>query len=337
MVQIIPQEGLAEMLGQNLGGGISSGMQMLIQSKLKSMAEREKLNRLQSLLGLPSHAAAPTEEIVRAEEITEAPAPLKPASVPAAAEQVAMPARIPEISDEQILAISTIDPQMAKLLQTQKESRTKAEAAKFKETRDIRKDVLAQQRAAKETDMRLDRMDQLNKEGKLVTPLYNTALKKLGLDVAVLKNPASEEYDKLSNDMFRNIREIFGARITNLEVSAFLKTIPTLSNTPKGRERIISNLKKLNKGAELRAQEMRKIIKENQGVPPYDLAEQIEERVGPKLDKLSVDFIKGPIQEQKEIQFSTMPKADQYPNKIITDTVSGKRYKSDGKTWKVIK
>jgi hypothetical protein len=260
-------------LGASLGTGISSGLKMLLEGKIKKMHEREKLNQLRSILG---GADVPGDDI-QADFLDSA--------------RTDSPKR--GLTNDQILAVSQIDPNLAKIIQSQKESFSKEEASKFKETKDVRKEIRGQARAARENNMRLDRMSKLNESGKLISAGYNELLKKFGLDVPILKNPASQEFDKLSNDMFRNIREIFGARITNLEVDAFLKTIPTLSNTKEGRIRIIKNLKALNEGASLRLKAMNEIIKENRGVPPYNLGEQIEERISPELDKLSTRFVEG--------------------------------------------
>jgi len=315
MVQVLEQEDFGGRLGSALGEGTAGLLQTLIQNKLKAKAERQKLAQLQSILGGADVPGGDTEVDFLDESVQRKPTQ--------------------GISNEQILAISQIDPNMAKLLQSQKESGTKEAASQFKETKETRKDILNQAKASRENDMRLDRMEQLNESGKLVSGLYNDMLKTFGIDFAALKNPESQEFEKLSTDMLRNAREIFGSRISNLEVSTFLKTIPTLSQTAEGRKRVIRNLKLLNKGAGIRLNEMKKIMKENKGVPPYDLAEQIEERIGPQLDDITEEFKVAPVTPSQA--FKTLPSASDHSGKIIRDTTTGKRYKSDGKKWKVVK
>lgn len=283
MVQVIEQTDIGENIGQGLGQGTSSVLQMLLKAKVDKMQQRQKLLDLQSILGGRSAQGDISEAVPSIERSPSSPA---------------------ELTDEQILAVNQIDPNLAKMMQTQRESGSRETAARFKETKDLRKDLLGQSKAARDNDMRLDRMKALNDSGELIGPLYDSMLKKLGFDMPALKNPASEDFEKLQNDMFRNIRDIFGARITNLEVESFLKTIPGLSNTSEGRNRIIRNLKLLNKGADLRVNAMKKITKEHGGAPPYDLGEQIEERIGPELDKIQVEFVEGgmrPIQGEKKL------------------------------------
>ena len=49
MVQIIGQEGLGDILGQQVGSGMSSGFQMLLESKLKSMQKQQELKNIQNM------------------------------------------------------------------------------------------------------------------------------------------------------------------------------------------------------------------------------------------------------------------------------------------------
>jgi hypothetical protein len=320
MVQVVEQDNYGSKLGQTLGKSTSGALELLIQSKLKGMQDRNKLSHLQSILsGQGSPQSSILEEGIEAERSPGGGA----------------------ITDEQILAVNSVDPNMAKLLQTQKGARSSEAASKFKETKETRKDLLSKGKAAVENNMRLGRMEELNNSGKLVTGLYNDMLKRFGIDYAALKNPDSQEFEKLSTDMLRNAKEIFGSRVTNLEVQTFLKTIPTLSQTQEGRTRVIRNLRLLNEGELLRSKAMKDILKENQGVPPYDIGEQVEEKVGPQLEQISEKFVSvGRPDEgtQSEAEsFPSLPSAAEYKGKIIRDTDTGKRLKSDGVKWKVIK
>lgn len=309
MVQVIEQEDFGSKLGQSLGAGTLAPLQMLMQSKMKRMQQREKLKDFYDL----------------SKKLNGEGGILDTSQKPSHS----------DISDQEILAASQIDPNLAKLLQSQKEFSFKEASSRFKETKDERKEILSQARAAKENNLRLDRMEELNKSGKLVSGLYNDMLKRLGIDYASLKNPESQEFEKLSIDMLRNAKEIFGNRVSNFEVSTFLKSIPNLSQTPEGRERVIRNLKLLNQGSELRAQALKDILKENKGVPPYDISEQVEERISPHLDQISEEFVVSPLDTRKS--FESLPSPSEFSGKIIRDTISGKRFQSDGTKWKVVK
>jgi hypothetical protein len=259
-----------------------------------------------------------------------------------------------EYSNEDIRQISIMNPILGKIIQQQKDSTDKGTVSRFKETAEIRKEIRSGAKAARDNNIRLEKMRTLNKSGKLVVPLYNDMLKKFGFDFAALKNPDSEEFEKLSNDMTKNIKDIFGSRVTNLDLEIFLKTIPTLSNTTEGREKIIENLQLFNKGSKLRNETMQEIIKENKGVPPYGLAEMIEERAAKGLDRITEEFlgkkpdeIKEPMGQtieetgqtiEKEAQaFEKLPPAAQFDGKMIQDDKTGKRFKSVNGKWKVIK
>lgn len=330
MVQIIGQTDIGSQLGGALGGGlsqgISSGLDLLVRAKMeglssqaKNQLQMQRLAQIQSILGGADVMGSDTD-VDFLDAAQENPS-------------------TGEISNEQILAISQLDPNLAKIMQSQKDSSSKETATRFKETKDVRKSIVSQARAARENDMRLNRMSELNKEGKLISGLYNDSLKKLGIDFDTLKNPESIEFQKLSTDFLRNAKEIFGSRVTNFEIGTFLKAIPSLSQSPEGRDRVIRNLQLLNKGADFRLKAMKEVMKENKGVPPYDLDERIEEKVGPQLEEISKEFIEGPsgTQASESITFESLPSASEFEGKIIRDTKTGKRLKSDGKKWKEVK
>jgi len=103
-------------------------------------------------------------------------------------------------------------------------------------------------------------------------------------------SPNTEEFEKLSATFLRGAKDIFGGRFTNEEMKAYLAMIPTLANTDKGKIDIINDFELFNKAANIKYKAMNQIIKENGGKRPYDLAERVEERVQPQLDKLSYAF-----------------------------------------------
>lgn len=104
-------------------------------------------------------------------------------------------------------------------------------------------------------------------------------------------NPTAEEFEKLSAEFISGAKAIFGSRITDADLRAFMLTVPQLSNTKAGKESIIRNIQLMNKAVHLRSDAMKEIIKENKGHRPIDLAIQVEERIAPTLDKLAQEFI----------------------------------------------
>src|SRR5690606_37714795 len=99
-----------------------------------------------------------------------------------------------------------------------------------------------------------------------------------GIPIGVLGNPATEEYRKLEADYVRDVSKVFpGGKITNYEVSAYLKTIPSLMNSPEGRKQIINNRKLMNEAKRVRYDAYKKILKENNGKKPQNLGILIDE------------------------------------------------------------
>ncbi len=157
-------------------------------------------------------------------------------------------------------------------------------------------------RASKNEDQRLDRMEKLNSSGKLTTPATKKILDSLGLPLGILDNPDSEEFSKLEADFLRDVRDVFpGGRITNYEIQAYLRTVPTLSNTPAGRHRVIHNRRLLNQAKKIRYDVYKEILKENKGKKPPNLGLLIEERVGPQLDAVSEEFREGVSESINEV------------------------------------
>ena len=211
-----------------------------------------------------------------------------------------------------------------KLAQTKEQARERSE--RFKITQQERKDLAERAKSAKNVLEDLNRFEELEKEGKLDTPGYVEFLERSGLDIPALMNPGSEEFNKIANNFVRDAKNYYGGRVSNFEVEQFLKTVPSLSQSPEGRKRVIANLRRLNQGAVEYFNTAREITKENDGVPPYDLAEQVEERMEDKSKKLADRF--------KEDLKKPVPKGQ---NKLITalqatgGSILGKVLKSGAK------
>lgn len=108
-----------------------------------------------------------------------------------------------------------------------------------------------------------------------------------------LTSPDTEEFEKLSNQFIGGAKAIFGSRVTDNDLKAFMAQIPTLSNTDAGKKKIIYSMKIANEAEHIRADAMKEIIKENGGKRPFDLPLQVEERAKPEIDKLAEKFREG--------------------------------------------
>jgi hypothetical protein len=161
-----------------------------------------------------------------------------------------------------------------------------------KETKDFYKELTKQADTAKENNRKLSKLEQLVRYGRLGGPLANSLLKSLakgvrgyGMDLTFLMTPDAQNFDKLSTDFVRGAREIFGARLTDSHMRAFLKTIPSLMQTREGMMRVITNFRSTNDIKILKKKAMTEIIKENNGRRPSNLDSLIDERVSPVIDQ----------------------------------------------------
>src|SRR5579859_5047227 len=172
--------------------------------------------------------------------------PIQPAAQPV---DTGLPKAAPASNKANLVEdIFTSPEEKRKRRQEEREERKlaqKEKAERFKITATERKEIADRAKSARQQLHDLDRMEELEKTGKLDTPGYVEFLKRSGLDIPALMNPESEEFQKLAAGFLRDAKSVFGARVSNYEIEQFLKTIPSLSQSPEGRKRVIANLKYL--------------------------------------------------------------------------------------------
>jgi len=161
----------------------------------------------------------------------------------------------------------------------------------FKETAKYREKVIEDKKVARQELQDLTIMKELNSEGQLDTPGYVELLQRSGLgNIPALLSPDSEQFNKIEKGFLKNIGNYFKGSISTTEIENFMQTIPSLSNSPEGRKRVIAMLE-LGARAKLAYSETAsEIIKANKGIPPLDLQEQVEDRVEKKIEKLAEKF-----------------------------------------------
>lgn len=142
---------------------------------------------------------------------------------------------------------------------------------------------------ANKDDQRLLKMEELIKEGNLPAGFAYSILKKLGLQGVL--HPQAEEFEKLSQDFLKNAKDVFGSRITNMDIDYYLKTIPNLAQTDAGKMRVINNLKIMNEGDRIRKKAADDIIAQNNGKIPEYFESLVEKKAAPELDQLANRFI----------------------------------------------
>jgi len=183
-----------------------------------------------------------------------------------------------------------------------------------KETKSIYDTIRSAAKAATESDKRLDRMEQINEKespSRGFEALRNTLEHLpfgLKIDLNFLRSASAEEFEKLSADFIKDAKTIFGNRLTDADLNAFLKTVPTLAQSQEGRRRIITNLRSFNAAAKARDKAMYSILKETGGKRPWNLEQLIDEKISPELNRLAADFVAGKdIKRNQEKIFATKP------------------------------
>lgn len=175
-------------------------------------------------------------------------------------------------------------------------------------------------KGAKDANLRLDRMEKLINTKNLSRPrfvgLLNTLKKGVfgfGADFTSLLTPESQEFDKLSQDMVKGIKDVFGSKILQTEVDNFMKTIPSLTQNREGKKRVIYDLRLMNEASMTKDAALKQIRAANGGHIPPNVDDLVDKIAGPKLDAIADKLREGWKKPEKE------PK----PSKGIMDYVTG--------------
>jgi hypothetical protein len=127
-----------------------------------------------------------------------------------------------------------------------------------------------------------------SKLGETITGGISRAIGGLGQEVQ--RNPATEEFEKLSADFIRDAKAIFGSRITDVDLQSFVKMIPNLMQTDEGKLAVIRNMRNANRLSALRAETAKGIIKANGGRRPPNLRMMVDEMTSDFADQLAQEF-----------------------------------------------
>ena len=303
--QASPEElrGLAALEGRELAGVAQAQAQQqqamqdaLAQQMIDAQLSGEQLGGLQ-ILGAqeeqvqktPQGVIAQEEAVVDQERVQ--PKPQKQKLLPEGRMQQRL-TRYEEIATNPNTPLSVRKKAEEKRKELAKELR-EIKKENNKETKEFYRETRKLSKSAKDNNMRLERMENLIQTGQLDDPIFASLLKTLGkikIDLTSLLSPESQEFQKLSTDFIKDVKNVFGGRITDNEVKLFLQTIPNLSQSNKGKARVIRNLKLINNANMQKSKIMDAVIKNNGGIRPSDLEERVEESMDPILDKLAEEF-----------------------------------------------
>lgn len=218
-----------------------------------------------------------------------------------------------KISDEQILEIAAIDPQMATLLQKQNDvaRREDRENRKFQADQEEKKPEKVRekqitsaqagedikyntglQEAQKQHEIKsqaLNRLDELNKKGVTGKP-YEKLLEKFGLISQT--SEGRREFAADVKNLITDIRSILGSQFSTFEFQTILNAYPSQDFSKEANAAIIKNLKDFQ---DIRNQEFKiakEVKKENGGKIPSDFQSMVNERLQ--------EYAKSKIPEIKE-------------------------------------
>jgi hypothetical protein len=319
--QLYGREHRSPSFAQSLGTGLGEGLSMLLSHRVADITRQKRAKEWESI-GLPSNVAhflvnqpenVQKDFLDRLEGFQLSQSGLPSQGAPQSAQKApAQESVAQQLPQELLQSAQPSQPSSANLVLGPSKEKRKENAEAFKATKEFRHDIIEKRKAARSDLQDLNRLEELSNSGKLDTPGYVEFLKRSGLDIPGLLNPESEEFQKIQANFLRNAKQYFGGRISNYEVEQFLKTIPSLSQSPEGRSRVIANLKKIARGAEEYYQASQEVLKEHRGVPPLDFEEKVEERIDKRLDAVAKKF--------KEDLKKPVPKGQ---NKFITALQTG--------------
>lgn len=367
MVQIFdsekPKNRLSEMLGLELGKGLSQGVNSYYANKAIDQVLNDKSNAQQDIsakMGKLQSALAPYGELgqklfqqrmqIEEQGYNEQQSKIKNLQALEAEkrlfEQQEKIANIKANAQKKTQASQPIDPEQLEMIQKVRNLPEYREASPAKKYTILTDNGVSKENAVAEADIyakeqdlnqksfessykaQEDFIDETTKsyrgfetemkprlmqmqhipEKDLIGPTASVFLDQLGIPLGALEDPSSELYNKLSQDLLKGLPETYGSRILKVEVDNFLKTIPTLLNSPNGRRMIASNMLKLGEMKEVFYNEMRKEQREHldKNKPlPRDFQQNVFDQVKPQIDRINNDFVK--MSEVKSIPEGTIP------------------------------
>lgn len=332
-IRILPSDSVGERLGTALGSGIQQALQGLAQQKIRNLLGQQEFSnqnqvasafeqilqgaqRPSGLEGLMVEEKATTPErqqidlgllekeppvITKPEEIKEEKKRITPLPPGARASQEL-------VNLDSFLNTSTLsNPEKRRLredVEKRQEKLLKQQDTIDKKTEGYYSKVTEASEAAISGDMRLDRMEELVRTGRLSSPGTASFLdtlahaipvpgtgKSIGINLkGVFLSDEAQEFDKLSKDFLRDVKKFFGARVTQQEVNQFLATIPNLLQSDEGKLRVIRNIKIFNDINKLRKNTMDQIIDQHGGYRPHNIESLTEKAIKPRVDELAKQF-----------------------------------------------
>lgn len=144
--------------------------------------------------------------------------------------------------------------------------------------------------------------------------------------------PEAQEAIKLIIDSTSNIKDTYGARVTNFDLQTYLKKLPSLLNTPEGKMRVLRDLQIMNRLNAMHAKGIQEIFNESGGTDKISFSEA-QKRYKKKFRGQENELISQFITPEKA-KFNEMPEPSKYLGRKIKNPETGEIFISDGNEWK---
>lgn len=212
------------------------------------------------------------------------------------------------------------------------------------ETKTLRDEIDKSAKNAKTDLQALKTQRDLVASGKLIGPKSLLFLDKIAdtlgfseLQRSAFKNNESVVFEKLSIPFFRSLKETFGARPTQWDAQQIAKGFPSLYQTDAGKN-IIIDFMTMEKLTNIEQQKIKNsLIKAGSGVPPLDLATQVDEKLESYRDKQYNVFRERMDNHLVKNDAPPLNLAKEYGKDATMKNEEGVVFTSDGNKWSVLR
>ncbi len=145
-------------------------------------------------------------------------------------------------------------------------------------------------------------------------------------------SPEAQESVKLIIDSTSNIKDTYGARVTNFDLQTYLRKLPSLLNSHEGRQRVLRDLQDLNQINQIYNRGIQDVFNKAGGsdkMPWSEAENKFKKEYGPQLKRMLEDFA-----HPKQSKFKDRPDPKRFMGKKIKDDETGEIFISDGNQWK---
>jgi uncharacterized protein YktA (UPF0223 family) len=185
-------------------------------------------------------------------------------------------------------------------------------------------------RAITHNKRNLDTLDNLLKSGNLPKGLGRLNVDSDGnLKLPFLASREAQRFVKVINEFASGAKDTYGSRVTNFDLTQYLKQFPNLLNSAEGVKDLIEHIDIVNDINSVYYKNLKNVFDKAGGVRNIDadIAESLAEKKSEKqIEKLSEKFNKiGTVEK--------LPAAHKNKGESFQDDETGEVYVSDGTSW----